>query len=99
MSNSKDALFDKKIINPIINIEVFIDKNNVIIKVYDNANGINEDYIDNIFEPYFTTKENTKGTGLGLYMSKMIIEQNMNGELSVKNINNGACFTIILPLS
>ncbi|MEA3512087.1 MAG: HAMP domain-containing sensor histidine kinase, partial [Campylobacterota bacterium] len=60
------------------------------------AGGIPQDVIERIFEPYFTTKEQGKGTGMGLYMSKMIIEDNMSGSLSVKNENDGAKFMIDL---
>ena len=90
MQNSKDALLLNRIANPKINI--IIDKK--IIYIQDNAKGIPEDIINNIFEPYFTTKEKHKGTGLGLYMSKIIIEKNMNAKLSVKNKNEGALFSI-----
>ena len=55
---------------------------------------VENEYIDLIFEPYFTTKSSLQGTGLGLYMSKMIIEKNMGGELSVENTNEGAIFKV-----
>ncbi|MEA1983431.1 MAG: HAMP domain-containing sensor histidine kinase, partial [Campylobacterota bacterium] len=58
------------------------------------AGGIPQDVIERIFEPYFTTKEQGKGTGMGLYMSKMIIEDNMSASLSVKNGDDGAIFSI-----
>ena len=64
------------------------------IEVIDNAKGIPKDIIDRVFEPYFTTKEQGKGTGMGLYMSKVIIETNMKGSLSAKNIEGSASFTI-----
>ena len=82
-------------------------KQKVIIKIKDNANGIDEKIIKRIFEPYFTTKYKSQGTGIGLYMSQEIITRHMNGTLSVENISyeykgstfEGALFTIEFPLS
>lgn len=70
----------------------------LIISIEDNGGGIPEEIMDRIFEPYYTTKEEGKGTGIGLYMSKMIIEQNMGGRLSVRNAPEGACFEIALSI-
>lgn len=91
VQNAKDALLINKISNA--TIEIVLDKN--LISVEDNGSGIKEEIIHNIFEPYFTTKELHKGTGLGLYMSKIIIEKNMQAKLKVSNTNNGAKFDII----
>jgi len=96
LSNAKDVLKQRNIVNPRIHLSVSSDDENVIIAVNDNAGGVEEEHLDLIFEPYFTTKESLKGTGLGLYMSKMIIETNMGGELSVQNIKDGALFKIVL---
>ena len=71
--------------------------NCVCIFIQDNAGGIDAKIIDKIFEPYFTTKHQSSGTGIGLYMCKQIIENSMNGEISVENINKGACFLIKIP--
>lgn len=90
VNNAKDALTDNNIENP--TIEIKLQNNRVTIK--DNAGGVPEDIRERIFEPYFTTKEQGKGTGMGLYMSKMIIEDNMDGKLSLINESDGACFTI-----
>ena len=90
INNAKDALIEKQIANPKITIKLSKNK----IEVIDNAKGIPKDIIDRVFEPYFTTKEQGKGTGMGLYMSKVIIETNMKGSLSAKNIEGGASFTI-----
>lgn len=90
INNAKDALIDNEIEKPEINI--ILKNNEVLIK--DNAGGIKEDVLNRIFEPYFTTKEQGKGTGLGLYVSKMIIEDNMGAALKVSNIDNGAMFEI-----
>jgi signal transduction histidine kinase len=99
INNAKDALIENSIKEKQIEIILKEDSNSqksikrvVIIK--DNAGGIPENIINRIFEPYFTTKEQGKGTGIGLYISKMIIENNMNSTLSVKNIDSGAQFTI-----
>ncbi len=97
ISNAKDVLVQRNIKNPKINIEIDAIENSVIIKVLDNAGGVEEEYFELIFEPYFTTKSSTKGTGLGLYMAKMIIEKNMEGEISVENRSKGALFLITLP--
>jgi len=90
INNAKDALVDNEIVNPKIIIELV--NNTLIIK--DNAGGIPKDILNRIFEPYFTTKEQGKGTGMGLYMSKVIIEDNMNAKLSVSNDESGAVFCI-----
>lgn len=86
-------------------IDIFKEENNIYIKIKDTAGGIKEDIIDRIFEPYFTTKHQSQGTGIGLYMSEEIIKNHMNGQLYVKNeqflfdnnVFRGACFTIKLP--
>ncbi|MCP4970012.1 MAG: HAMP domain-containing protein [Arcobacter sp.] len=98
LSNSKDALLENNLSNPIISINVYKENNYGVVSIEDNGSGVPEDIIDKIFDPYFTTKEEGKGTGIGLYMSKIIIEQNMNGKLEVKNISKGAIFTISIPL-
>ena len=67
--------------------------------IQDNGGGIqNEEILSSIFEPYFTTKSNVNGTGVGLYMTIIIIEQNMKGKIEVKNIPNGLKFTIKIPI-
>ena len=108
LNNAKDAL---KIASNVSEKLVFIfsineNENNIIITIKDNAGGIEEDIVDKIFEPYFTTKHQTQGTGLGLYMTHQIIEK-MGGSISVQNENfefegsvcYGAKFIISLPLS
>ena len=94
VNNAKDAMLDNKIQNPKIYIE--IDTN--IVTIRDNGGGIPQNILDRVFEPYFTTKEEGSGTGIGLYMSKMIIEKNMGGVLSVKNYKDGAKFEIRLNI-
>ena len=97
ISNAKDVLIQRDIKNPNIYIEVDAVGSNAIVKVLDNAGGVEDEYIDLIFEPYFTTKSSSKGTGLGLYMAKMIVEKNMEGEISVENSRKGALFLVTLP--
>ncbi|WP_331773903.1 sensor histidine kinase [Sulfurospirillum sp. 1612] len=93
--NAKDAIIMNNIKNGTINLSVRTEENRSIVTVQDNAGGVDEENINSIFEPYFSTKK-SQGTGLGLYMSKMIIEKNMQGQLSVKNDEFGAIFTILL---
>lgn len=94
ISNAKDVLIHEKIENAQINIFALEDENVVKLTIEDNAGGIKVRPKSKIFEPYFTTKDEAHGTGIGLYMSKIIIEKNMKGKLRVKNINNGARFEI-----
>ncbi len=94
LSNAKDILIERGIKQPAINIEIKSGDNYEIVKIEDNAGGIKDSIIDKIFDPYFTTRHKTLGTGIGLYMSKNIIERNMSGHINVRNINNGALFTI-----
>lgn len=95
--NAKDALIENNINNASINILVDENKNFSTILISDNAGGIPIDIVTKIFDPYFTTKDD-KGTGIGLYLSKAIIEDKMKGSLSVSNNKNGACFLIKLPV-
>ncbi len=84
--------------NPIIIIDNYAKENKIYITIEDNAGGIEKDIINKIFDPYFTTKHKSQGTGIGLYMTKMIIENNMNGKINIQNTNKGAKFTIILQV-
>ncbi len=103
ITNAKDAFClktKKEFDQPeIIHIRLKKDQDNfIIIEVRDNAGGIPSDILDKIFEPYFTTKFQSYGTGIGLYMTKTIIEKNMNGEIFAQNNSEGATFIIKLPL-
>ncbi|MFT5835248.1 MAG: C4-dicarboxylate-specific signal transduction histidine kinase [Sulfurimonas sp.] len=96
LNNAKEALVIRNIKDPIINIHIEKIDEFFIIKICDNAGGITKNIRDKVFEPYFTTKHKSKGTGLGLYMSKKIIEESLDGTLSVRNCNKGVCFEIKL---
>ena len=104
--NAKDALKEQKQEQPLLIITITKENGFLNIKIQDNANGIKEDIIDKIFEPYFTTKHKFKGTGIGLYMSKLLVEKHLNGSLLVSNKTFvyeekeyfGAEFIISLPL-
>ncbi len=100
INNSKDAFEKNRVKNRCIEIKILKDKkNNVIVNFSDNAKGIDEKIIDKIFDPYFTTKHSSVGTGLGLYMSKMIIKNSINGDIFVHSLKDGVTFSIIIPLS
>lgn len=102
ITNSIDAFIDRKIEKKKLIIKSYIENEKIYLTISDNAKGIKESLLDKIFEPYFSTKDNIKsigtGTGIGLYMSKIIIEKNMNGKIYAKNIDHGAEFVIELPL-
>lgn len=99
LNNAKDALVENNIENPLIKIKTSHENGSTCLTIEDNGGGIPDTVIDKIFEPYFTTKEQGKGTGIGLHMSKMIIENHMNGKISVKNGENGAVMTIKINLT
>ena len=98
IQNSLDAIKLRDIKEPFINIQLFDTKDHIIIQIEDNAGGIKEEPISKIFEP-FKSKKKIPSTGIGLYMSKLIIQEKFNGKIEAKNSNNGAIFTIYLPLS
>ncbi len=94
LTNAKDILVERKIENPKIKLSIYSHEDNCVVVIRDNAGGIAPEYFDTLFDPYFSTKDS--GTGLGLYISKHIIEKNMDGELSVENDKEGAVFKIVL---
>jgi C4-dicarboxylate-specific signal transduction histidine kinase len=98
INNAKDALIENNIENKKINIDLSKDLKYAYIIISDNAGGIPNNIIGKIYDPYFTTKEEGKGTGIGLYMSKTIIEENMQGYIFVENEDQGAKFTIKIPI-
>jgi C4-dicarboxylate-specific signal transduction histidine kinase len=97
VNNAKDILIEKKVEQPWIELNLFEENNKVIISIEDNGGGVPESIIEKIFEPYFTTKHQSQGTGLGLHMSYRIVTESLDGELYVQNTQNGAKFYIVLP--
>jgi len=95
LSNAKDAFIEQHIIDRIIDIDVYKKNDIAIIQMKDNAGGIPKDVEEKIFNPYFTTKEQGKGTGIGLYMSLDIMKKTFNGDLVYSKIDGGSCFHII----
>ncbi len=106
INNAKDILQAKKEKRKLLFISLYEENNHAIITIKDSAGGIEDGILDKVFDPYFTTKKHSKGTGIGLYMSKEIIEKHMQGKLLVENSTysyegdtySGALFSIILPL-
>jgi signal transduction histidine kinase len=98
LNNAIDNFKLKAIEKPNININIKEYDGMATLCICDNGGGIEEGDIDRIFDPYYTTKFAKEGTGLGLYVAKMMIESSMHGHLQVKNQNAGACFEIITPL-
>ena len=104
LSNSKDAFIDKNIDDKTIFINLYEENDKKCIEIYDNAGGIKDDVIEHVFEPYFTTKHKSIGTGIGLYMSQEIIAKHLEGQITVTNKEfiyqdneyKGACFKITI---
>ena len=98
ISNARDALKERKPPEPRIQIRIGREGHQVVILIADNAGGIPEEIIGKVFDPYFTTKGPDAGTGVGLFMSKTIIEKSMGGSLTVRNGVEGAEFRIVICL-
>ena len=98
LQNSKDGFISSNIHQREIYITIKEENGFANILFEDNAGGIDKAVIDNIFEPYFTTKHQSSGTGLGLFMSNMICEQSFNGTMSVTSKDTNTIFRIQLPI-
>lgn len=94
LMNAKDALLERKVEHPKVEVRLFREGGKAVVTITDNAGGIPPEIMDKVFDPYFTTKGPDKGTGIGLFMSKTIIEKNMKGSLTVTNQPEGAQFRI-----
>ncbi len=92
--NAKDAMLERQIEKPQIRAEICTMQGRSVLTIADNGGGIEEELLERIFDPYFTTKGPDKGTGIGLFMAKIIIEKNMRGSLTARNSGNGAEFRI-----
>ncbi len=96
LANAKEEILARKVAAGRIEIELQRQGETILLRVSDNAGGIAPEILPKIFDPYFTTKD--KGSGIGLYMAKTIIEHNMNGSISAANLGDGACFTLTVPV-
>ena len=92
--NARDALLERGLTEPRVKVRARMEEGRTVVTITDNAGGIKGEIIDIIFDLYFTTKENGLGTGIGLFISKNIIEKNMGGRLTVRNAGDGAEFRI-----
>lgn len=99
--NAHDAILERKAVEHglqgTITIRIIREFGAVLMKVHDNGSGVPEALFERIFDPYFTTKEEGKGSGIGLYMSKIIVERNLQGRLQLDSGPEGTVFTVLLP--
>ncbi len=97
LANAKEASIERGVVAPCIHISHGSENGQGWVSIRDNAGGVPEEVAAKIFDPYYTTKE--RGTGIGLYMSKTIIENNMKGQILFRNVDGGAEFTVVVPLA
>ncbi len=98
LTNAKDAIVENKIQGGRIEVRIEERQGQAIATFSDNGGGVPEAILERIFDPYFTTKGDKKGTGIGLYMAKIIIEDHMNGAIRVANVGDGAQFQVSIPI-
>ena len=98
LNNAKDILIERASASKEIRIAIYREESNVFLDIVDNAGGIEAQYLERIFDPYFTTKPHSQGTGHGLCMAKLIVEKSMHGELLASNEPQGAKFSISLDI-
>ncbi len=99
LDNAKDALLERNIYDPSIKIDAYIEEegNFLVCSVCDNAGGISKSVMKKIFEPSFTTKHSSEGTGLGLFMVQKLLDEKMHASIDVKNVESGVCFRLKIP--
>ena len=97
LKNAKEAMENNQTQNKRVTNKIYETPEGVVIEICDNGGGMDADVKEKIFEPYFSTKDEKNGTGLGLYMSKIIVEKHLCGSLSVVSSQDGACFKIVIP--
>lgn len=99
LANAKEAFEERRISNPFIRFKSFHNNEMVGFTIQDNAGGIDKDIIDKIFDPYFSTKKEKNGTGLGLYISAVVIEKHLNGSIRARCEDDGTTFSITIPIN
>ena len=99
ISNAKDAFVERAAVTRRIELETSVEDDKILLRITDTAGGIADEHLNKIFDSHFTTKEKCEGTGIGLHMSKLIIENDMNGRIDVENYKDGTRFTLSFPNS
>ena len=99
INNARDVLLERKVLDPWITITLVENQGKAILSIEDNGGGISLEMQTKVFEPYFTTKHQSFGTGLGLHISHNIISESLKGHIYTKNSDNGAIFYIELELN
>ena len=97
LQNAKEALSESSVDSREISVYIMEEQDIVTLSVQDNAGGIDHDALEKVFDPYYSTKHASQGTGLGLFMSRMIVQQSLGGHISASNNENGALITITIP--